>query len=101
MQVFYVFSIYDQAALIFSEPFADRSVGLALRAFSDAINGVGAKGPTQYSTHPDDFDLYLIGEFSDSDGVFKPHMLNNDVHPKLIASGTTVLLKDKVSNVAA
>lgn len=62
-----IFSIRDRATDTFAQPFYMASTGAAIRAFGDEIN---KKGESQLSAHPEDFDLYLLGEFDDNDGEF-------------------------------
>jgi len=75
-----VCSIKDRAADAFDRPFFVPSVGIALRGFQDEVNR--QDGDNQVFNHPDDFDLYELGEFDDSTGAF--HLLEN---PKQLMLG--------------
>lgn len=63
-----VFAVRDRAADTFGAPFCEVARGRAIRAFSDEINRVHTEN--QLYQHPEDFDLYELGEFDDSTGVF-------------------------------
>ena len=55
--------------------------GQAIRSFGDAVNAKDGKHDN-LSAHPEDFDLYHLGEYNDKDAVFV--LLP---HPRLIAVG--------------
>jgi hypothetical protein len=59
------------------------SAGVAIRSFSDEINRNNADN--QLYNHPDDFDLYELGEFDDNTGIFTLHE-----QPKLLSLGKQV-----------
>lgn len=63
-----VVCIRDRAVDAFSAPFYSQSVGSAIRSFTDEINRGDANN--NMFRHPDDFDLYLLGEFDDATGMF-------------------------------
>ena len=77
-----VFSIRDRAADLFGRPFYTNTNGSAVRSFTDEINRNNPDNAL--SAHPEDFDLYLLGEFDDSDGSFNCHA------PEMIAIGKDV-----------
>jgi len=60
-----VFSVFDEKAKAYSNPFFMVHNGLALRAFSDLIQDQS----TMIAKHPSDFKLYCIGEFDDCEGI--------------------------------
>jgi len=64
-----IFSVRDRAIDAFGQPFFGSSTGGAIRGFSDEVNR--AADNNQLHKHPDDFDLYLLGEFDDSTGTFE------------------------------
>ena len=78
-----VCSVKDRAAEAFARPMFVNSVGIAIRSFSDEVNR--SADDNQLYNHSDDFDLYELGEFDDSTGLFQ--LL--DV-PKTIALGKQV-----------
>lgn len=59
MQKMILVSVRDKKAEAFHPPYAVPTKGIAIRAFGDAI----AKGSTDLSSHPEDFDLFKVGEF--------------------------------------
>lgn len=66
-----MFAIYDAAAGCYRSPMHMKSAGLAIRAFTDAVN---AKD-NELSAHPEDFTLFRVGTFDDDTGevtAFKP-----------------------------
>lgn len=59
-------TIKDNAALFYQTLGTVRTEGEALRSFMDAINDPNNK---QLHAHPEDFDLYAVGEFDDQTGT--------------------------------
>lgn len=57
-------AIRDRAIDAFMQPFFVPARGAAIRAFQDEIN---RKDGDMYK-HPDDYDLYFLGTYDDSDG---------------------------------
>lgn len=64
-----VMAIRDRAADVYGQPFFMATVAMGIRAFTDEVN----RGDTNSNIckHPDDFDLYLLGDFDDGSGVFE------------------------------
>lgn len=81
------YSIYDQAAKAYMQPFFTSADGLAARMFSNLVND----GQSQVSGHPADFTLFGVGEFDDQTGVFQA------VQPVAICTALSV---KEASNVA-
>lgn len=61
-----VYAIFDSAIKTFSAPQTTSHRGAALRGFGDAVNNK----ETVFAGHPDDYDLYILGEFDDQTGLF-------------------------------
>jgi len=80
-------TVKDRAADAYGRPMFVPSVGVAIRSFSDEINRADAEN--QLYNHPDDFDLYELGEFDDNSGRFTLHE-----EPKLLSLGKQVKLKN-------
>lgn len=79
MQNLIVVSVRDKLSDIYSQPMYFPTQGMAVRAFQDAL-----KDPqNNIQKHPDDYDLYQLGEWDDTTGAFK-----NETPPKLIAQGS-------------
>jgi len=81
--ILFVVSVKDRAADVFNRPFFVPHRNVAIRDFTDEVNRVA--GDNQLNKHPDDFDLYLLGEFDDSKGSF----INND--PQVLVRAKDVL----------
>jgi len=81
--ILFVVSVKDRAADVFNRPFFVPHRNVAIRDFTDEVNRVA--GDNQLNKHPDDFDLYLFGEFDDARGVF----LNNE--PQVLVRAKDVL----------
>ena len=75
----FVFSIRDRSSVQFDRPFCGVNNGSAIRGFSDAVNSK-EKGNV-LNEHPEDFDLYVLGEFDTETGKFETH------DPRQIAIG--------------
>lgn len=71
-------SIRDRAADVFGVPTFVHSLGAAIRSFGDEIN---KKDGNPLSGHPEDFDLYHVGEYDDNNGLVYSH------EPRQIAVG--------------
>jgi len=85
--IYKICSIRDRAADSFSIPMFFAQTGAAIRAFGDEV-----KRPAENNNlnkHPEDFDLYLIGEFDDQTGEFSP------MRPQQIAIGKDYAAYDK------
>lgn len=63
-----MYAIYDSAARAFRAPMFMKSAGLAVRAFTDAVNSPD----TELNAHPGDFSLARVGTFEDDSGVVIP-----------------------------
>ncbi len=60
------FAVYDVKSCTFSPPFFVTEPGVAIRNFSDVCNDPNS----MIFRHPEDFDLYMLGEFDDFKGEF-------------------------------
>lgn len=62
-----VFSIFDIKAQAYMQPFFMNSTGMATRAFAEPVND-----PEHlFCKNAEDFSLYRIGVFNDSNGTFE------------------------------
>lgn len=57
-------TVYDQAVGAFMQPFFCRSKSEAIRSFTDAVD----KSDTPFCVHPEDYTLFVIGEYDDLSG---------------------------------
>jgi hypothetical protein len=64
----FVVSVKDRAADVFNRPFFVPHRNVAIRDFTDEVNRSAVDN--QLNKHPDDFDLYILGEFNDNTGEF-------------------------------
>jgi hypothetical protein len=78
-------TVKDRAADAYGRPMFLAAIGQAIRSFTDEINK--DYEDNQMFNHPDDFDLYDLGVFDDSNGYFT---LNEE--PKLLVRGKDVKL---------
>lgn len=76
---FVIVAVRDRAADVFAHPMFVPAVGVALRAFNDQVNK-NEQG-NQLFAHPEDFDMYELGSYDDSNGKFETH------EPRQIAIG--------------
>ena len=60
-----IFSVFDEKAKAFANPFFIPNKGQAVRSFGDAVSD----GNTMLSKHPGDYQLYEIGTFDESSAV--------------------------------
>jgi len=65
---YYIVVVRDRAADVFGVPSFVASKGAAIRGFGDECQRED-KGNLFYQ-HPEDFDLYELGEYDDSNGTF-------------------------------
>lgn len=71
-----IYAIRDIKAAHYGIPFFLPSNGIAIRSFSDLANDP----KTTINKHPDDFQLFVIGEYDDNSGELvslKPEFLSN------------------------
>lgn len=80
-----VLTVRDRAIDAYGQPFFSTSVGGAVRSFADEINR--AADGNQLHKHPEDYDLFLLGEFDDESGEFESH------RPQQVAVGKDLLIK--------
>lgn len=64
----FIVSVKDRAAEVFNRPFFVPHRNVAVRDFTDEVNR--SADNNALNKHPDDFDLYLLGQFDDSNGTF-------------------------------
>lgn len=72
-----ILAVKDRAIDAFLQPFFTPALGAGIRAFQDEISN--EQSPMH--KHPDDYDLYHLGEFDTSTGEF------STIQPQQIAVG--------------
>lgn len=78
----FLYSVYDKATALYSNPFTCLRDAEATRAFQDLMQDPQAI----QSRYPEDFALYRLGNFDDTDGNI------NTVTRELICQGTDLQL---------
>lgn len=79
---FFIVAIRDMVAEAYSVPQFVVNIGATVRGFGDEIRRPKPDGnPAALQDHPEDFNMYSLGEYDDSNGVFELHAA------KLIAQG--------------
>lgn len=66
-----IFAVFDSKAAFFGRPFSEQMEASAIRGFRDAVND-GSNPANLWHNHPEDFSLFMIGEFDDSTGELIP-----------------------------
>lgn len=93
MSNFVICCIKDTAADAFNIPIFLRSTGVAIRTFTDEINR--AADENALYKHPDDHDLYLLGQYDQDTGEFIIEK------PRLLARGKDVAQRSEVRALKA
>jgi hypothetical protein len=85
-----IFSVYDEKADIYSQPFFCVNCAVATRSYATASNDPS----TEFSRFPTDFTLYEIGEFNDTTGEITCHLkfvnlgkASSFINPEVIQEG--------------
>lgn len=81
----FIYCVRDRAVASFGNPMFMVSDGQAIRSFTDEINR--EHGDNQLFKHPDDFDLYKLGEFDTESGEFTVNV------PEQISIGKMVKIR--------
>lgn len=63
-----IVAVRDRAVIAFGQPFFVRAIGEAMRSFEDEVNRDGSP----FKDHPDDYDLYHVGDFDSDSGRVVP-----------------------------
>lgn len=77
-----VAAIFDRGVASFGRPFFVPHINAAMRAFTDEVNN----SQSDLFKHPEDYDLYELGEFDDSSGKFV--LVEN---PKFLVSALSLI----------
>lgn len=77
-----VCAMFDRKAGVYGQPIVVASVGVAVRGFTDQVNGVDST----VNKHPEDFDLYQLGWYDDVEGKF----YNYENSACLVVTGSSV-----------
>lgn len=71
----YVFSVFDSKPAFFGTPFIDQRKESAIRAFADAVNSPDPNNG--FKRHPEDYSLFVLGEFDNETGELIPQIPKN------------------------
>lgn len=63
-----IFTVFDQKANAYTAPFVTKTKGLAIRMFEELVNQKGH----QFNKFPEDYTLYCVGLWDESNGVCTP-----------------------------
>lgn len=63
-----VLAVFDNKVGTFAQPFFSQTLSSAKRAFADACSDPS----TMLSKHPEDYTLFLLGDFNDETGFLDP-----------------------------
>lgn len=61
-------AVFDKKTSFYHPPMAFRSIADAIREFET----LKKDDKTRYGQHPEDYELYKLGEFNDDNGEFIP-----------------------------
>lgn len=71
-------AVLDKAVPVYAQPFFTRSIGEAIRSFSDACKD----DKIPFRAHPEHYVLFHIGWYDDAEGVLEP------LPPKMLIAAT-------------
>ena len=77
-----LFSVYDQKAAAFLDPFVAPTIDFAIREFRTAVNSP----KHQFARYPEDYVLFKLGEFDPDTGLVLP-----EAAPVNISIGLTLV----------
>lgn len=86
--IFQVCAVFDSKAGVHCAPFFQPTLGMALRAFSDAANILDHP----LSKNAEDYTLFHLGTFDDATAVFT-------TFPKHVSLGLASMYKKEVTSV--
>lgn len=89
MPILRMVSVRDRAANTFARPFCVPSLGVAIRSFTDEINRASGENPLYM--HPEDYDLYQVGDFDEDTGEVIPDK------PKMICVGKDAAIRKETT----
>lgn len=64
------FSVYDQKAMIWTQPFFAINIQVAQRLMANSVRAEGHN----FNLNPEDYALHIVGEWDDETGVFTSHI---------------------------
>jgi len=85
MEKLQLFAVLDNKMELYLAPITARNIAVAVRIFETAVLSQGH----DFNTHPDDYSLWLIGEFDQSSGEVK------SLPAKTVVQGHQIINKHK------
>jgi len=79
----HIYAVKDLAVQAFGDLFLVRAPGEAMRSFQDEVNRTDGKSAV--AQHPEDYELYKLGDYNDQDGTI------NHQAPELMARAKDLL----------
>lgn len=70
MAILEIFAVRDVISDTYGRPFYSPNVASGVRSITMEVNN--AHMDNMLHTHPDDFELYHLGQFNDATGTFEP-----------------------------
>lgn len=64
-----IFTVFDSKAEAYLPPFFLGSTGLAIRSFTDTVNGTD----NNIAQHPEDYTLFELGEYDDANAIINQY----------------------------
>lgn len=78
-----MYALKDNLAGVYMQPQLFQNENVALRNFTEIINGTGV-----FKNNPADFELWKVGTYDDQEGIVIPE-------PEKIATGLSVVRKEQ------
>jgi len=80
-----VCAVKDRAVNAYNRPIYVPTVGVAIRSFTDECN----KTDSELNNHPEDYDLYEIGQWDDETAIYTPLEA-----PRVITRAQDIVIKN-------
>lgn len=71
-----IFAVRDAKVEAFLQPFFSPTMGAAIRSLSEAVNDP----KHEFAKHANDYSLWYLGNFDDSNGVIEPPENGRPMH---------------------
>lgn len=78
----YMVAMRDIVANVFGAPSVAPQLGAAIRAFGDGCQNTGDPNNT-LAKHPEDFELWVVGEWDDETGMLSAYPLESNQRKQL------------------
>lgn len=85
IMIYKVYTVFDDKTGYYAKPIFASAKGEAIRSFTEASNDI----TTQIGKYPEDFTLFEVGEYDDSNASFKchetPHVVGKAIEFKSVS----------------